>query len=154
MMTPAGFEHGRIASTLSLLVGRFVSDHKLGVTTAAETGFLITRNPDTVRAPDLAFVRTERLGDAPESGFFPGAPDLAVEVLSPDDSAVDALGKVHDWLASGTPQVWVVDPKRRTISTYRGGVGEGAVRVYREHEVLIAGEFLSGFTLRVAEVFS
>ncbi len=90
-MSPAGFDHGRIAATLSLLVGRFVREHDLGVTTAAETGYLISSDPDTVRAPDLGFVRKERLADAPSRGFFPGAPDLAVEVLSPDDSARDVL---------------------------------------------------------------
>lgn len=153
MMSPAGFDHGRIAWKLSLLLGRFVSEHKLGVMTAAETGFIISRNPDTVRAPDLALVRKERLGDAPRRGFFPGPPDLAVEVLSPDDTAAELLAKVNDWLAAGTSQVWLVDPAHRTISIYRGRGGEGSVSIFGKDETITASEPLAGFRLKVADAF-
>jgi Uma2 family endonuclease len=153
MMSPAGFDHGRIAWKLSLLVGRFVSDHGLGVMTAAETGFLLSRNPDTVRAPDVAFVRKERLRDAPRRGYFPGAPDLAVEVLSPDDSAAEVLAKVREWLSAGTGQVWIVDPGHRTISVHRGHGTEATIRTFGEQETIAAAEPLAGLRFRVADVF-
>jgi Uma2 family endonuclease len=154
MMPPAGFDHGRIASNLTLLLGGFVREKKLGVITAAETGFIISRNPDTVRAPDVGLVRKERLADAPGKGFFPGPPDVAVEVLSPDDSAADVLAKVHDWLAAGTSQVWLVDPRHRTISIHRRRGGEESVRTFGEQETITATDPLAGFSLKVADVFT
>lgn len=154
MMTPAGFNHGRVASKLALLVGRFVSDHDLGITLAAETGFLISKDPDTVRAPDLAFLGKERLNEAPESGFFPGAPDLAVEVVSPSDRSADVQDKVQGWLAAGAVQVWVVDPGTRTVSIHRGRGSAAVVTVFGEHDQLAAGEPLPGLRLRVADIFS
>jgi len=84
MMIPPGAEHGRIAMSLSLRIGNHVLARDLGTVYAAETGFRLTRGPDTVRAPDLGFVRAGR-PPAPKRGYYPGAPDLAVEVLSPDD---------------------------------------------------------------------
>src|SRR3972149_1026687 len=87
MMSPSGFEHGRLVTSVSTPLDIFVSGKGLGVVLGAETGFRIARDPDTVRAPDVAFVRSDRVPAAPLSGFFPGAPDLAVEILSPDDRA-------------------------------------------------------------------
>ncbi len=153
MMSPAGFDHGRIAINLAVLLDRFVRENRLGVIAAAETGFIISRNPDTVRAPDVAFVRKERLRDAPKRGFFPGAPDLAVEVLSPDDTAAEVLAKVNDWLAAGTSQVWLVDPAHRTISIYRGRGGEESVSIFGKDDAITASEPLAGFSLKVADAF-
>jgi Uma2 family endonuclease len=87
MMTPAGFRHGCIASTINRVLGNFISQRGLGVVTGAETGFQIGRNPDTVRAPDVAFIGADRVPESKPAGYFPGAPDLAVEVLSPGDRA-------------------------------------------------------------------
>ncbi|MHC4934337.1 MAG: Uma2 family endonuclease, partial [Planctomycetota bacterium] len=84
MMIPPGFAHGRITIKLTGPILKHVEANGLGIVVAAETGFLLARDPDTVRAPDIAFVRAAR-GPGPERGYFPGAPDLAVEVLSPDD---------------------------------------------------------------------
>ena len=87
MMSPTGGRHGRVTHNLALLLGLHVRQHDLGVVYAAETGFLLSRDPDTVRAPDVAFVNKVRLAEVDDdSGFMPLAPDLVAEVLSPNDS--------------------------------------------------------------------
>lgn len=151
MMSPAGFEHGRVVGRISGRLVAFVERHNLGVVTGAKTGFQIEREPDTVRAPDVGFVCAERVPPAPLPGFFQGAPDLAVEVLSPGDRASELLAKVEDWLHAGCHAVWVVDPSRQTVSVY--GAGEGMI-VYRVSDTLPGGELLPGFSLRVGEVFA
>ena len=116
---PAGGRHGRIANELSRVIGNHVHAHALGAVYAAETGFTLARRPDTVRAPDVAFVRRERLPDPEPTGFPDLAPDLVVEVASPGDRAGEILAKVADWLSAGTRLVWVVDPERRLARVYR-----------------------------------
>jgi len=149
MMSPAGANHGLIAMEIGRRLANHVVERDLGRVFAAETGFILSRDPDTLRAPDVAFVRKSRLGRAEAQGFFQGAPDLAVEVLSPGDSADDVLAKVQDWNA-GAAQVWIVDPKHRTVSIYHQG---GALRSHRANETIAAGELLPGFNLPVAEIF-
>jgi Uma2 family endonuclease len=151
MMTPAGYEHGRICGNLCFLLRRFVSQHRLGEVVTGEPGFVIARDPDTVRAPDVAFVRAERVPPAGSRGFFQGAPDLAVEVLSPTDRAGEVLAKVRDWLASGSLAVWVVDPRTQTVSVYHG---RSEVTILSAGDTLGGGEVLPGFSLPVAEVFA
>jgi Uma2 family endonuclease len=112
----AEFEHGDIAGELFYLVKQFVSTRKLGKVYAAETGFIIARNPDTVRAADVAFVRKDSVPSSPVRGFFPQAPDLAIEVISPSDRLSEVAAKVEEWLAAGTTSVWVVDPHNHGLS--------------------------------------
>jgi Uma2 family endonuclease len=119
--------------------------------TAAETGFQIARDPDTVRAPDVGFVLSEREPGEPVKGYFPGPPDLAVEVLSPDDRASEVLAKVRDWLAAGCRRVWVVDPRTRTVSVYRS---PSEIVVLSESDTLTDEELLPGFHLPVGEIFA
>jgi Uma2 family endonuclease len=121
MMAPAGIEHGDIAGQLFFRVKSFVDRKKLGKVLAPETGFVIARNPDTVRAPDVAFVRKARWPKRRHTGFFQGAPDLAIEVLSPSDRWSEVIAKVNAWLAAGATSVWVVDPSNRSIEIYRSG---------------------------------
>jgi Uma2 family endonuclease len=116
---PAGFRHGDIAARLLIAVGTFVESRSLGRVFTAETGFRLRTNPDTVRAPDVAFVRRDRLPDPPPRGYAAIPPDLVIEVLSPDDRPGDVLSKVGDWLQAGTSLAWVVDPERRTARVYR-----------------------------------
>jgi Uma2 family endonuclease len=116
---PAGSRHGDVAARLLIAVGAFVESRSLGRVFAAETGFRLRENPDTVRAPDVAFVRRGRLSDPLPRGYAAVAPDLVIEVLSPDDRPGDVLSKVGDWLEAGTTLVWVVDPDRRTARIYR-----------------------------------
>ncbi len=151
MMSPAGFGHGRIANRISVRLGTFVEERSLGVVTTAETGFQIGRDPDTVRAPDVAFVRAERLPAIEPLGYFQGAPDLAVEVLSPQDRAGEAVAKVQDWLDADCREVWVVDPRTRTVTVYRGG---NEALVLHASDTLACGELLHGFSIPVAEIFA
>src|SRR5437016_5363192 len=116
---PAGYNHGRVTMNLTVRLGAYVESAGCGQLVAAETGFTLRRGPDTVRAPDIAFVRRERLPDPIPVGFPDLAPDLVVEVLSPSDRAGEILAKVADWLSAGTSLVWVVDPERRLARVYR-----------------------------------
>ena len=151
MMTPAGFEHGRIAGRIIARLGHFVEEKSLGVVTNADTGFLIARNPDTVRAPDVAFIAAERVPWENAGGFFPGAPDLAVEVVSPNDRASEFLAKVQSWLGAGSRLVWVVDPEVRTISVYHG---QRAVVLLRRSDILTGEDVLPAFAVAVGVIFA
>ena len=151
MMSPAGEEHGAIAARLTIRLGVFVLERGLGRVFGAETGFLIARDPDTVRAPDMAFIRAERLSPTPGKGFFPGPPDLAVEVISPNDRAGEVLAKVHNWLDAGSRAVWLVDPDTRSITVYRS---RSEIRVLAPGDLLSGEDVVPGFGMPVAEVFS
>ncbi|MFW5692848.1 MAG: Uma2 family endonuclease [Thermoguttaceae bacterium] len=150
MMSPAGSEHGFIVANITAPLATFVKQNGLGAVFGAETGFQIGHNPDTVRAPDVAFVSAERIGGRPGKGFFQGAPDLAVEVVSPRDRAGEVLAKVGDWLDAGCRAVWVVDPESRTVLRYRG---RSDVCSLGSDATLDAGNVVPGFQMRVAEVF-
>lgn len=150
-MSPAGGKHGRIAVRINKLLAIHVDDHGLGETFAAETGFLLATNPDTVRAPDAAFVNREKMNSlADDSGFLPFAPDLAAEVVSPHDSFVDVEEKAFTWLDSGTRLVIIVEPESETIHAYRS---RSNIRVLGSEEVLDASDVVDGWQLRVSEVF-
>ena len=146
---PAGYRHGAIAMNLALAIGNFVQAHALGRVLAAETGFKLFTNPDTVRAPDVAFIRFDRLPEPPPAGFPSMAPDLAVEVLSPDDRPGEVLEKVGDWLNAGVRLVWVVDPVRRIARVYRADGTETAID---DAGALEGEDVLPGFTRRLREV--
>jgi|CXWL01.1.fsa_nt_gi Uma2 family endonuclease len=147
-MSPPGFSHGLVASEVAYHLQQFVRQHRLGRVPAAETGFLLARNPDTVRAPDVAFVRTERL--VATEGYFPGAPDLAVEVVSPGDRFSEVLSKVDEWLRAGAREVWVVDGPRRVVHVHRPG---HRVLELTDGAVLDGGEVLPGLDLAVSACF-
>ena len=150
MMNAAGYEHGDIAMEIGARLRVFATQRKLGTVVAAETGFLIERDPDTVRAADVAFVRRQREPKSRLAGFFPGAPDLAVEVVSPSDRANDVQEKVALWLRRGCSAVCVVDPRGKTAAIARmedGVVVSAAVDTLRDDSPL------HGFTLEVAELF-
>ncbi len=149
MMVPAGADHGRIANEMAFRLTQFVRSRKLGAVFAAETGFILSRDPDTVRAPDAAFVRKDRAA-TPSRGYYPGAPDLAVEVVSPDDRPGEVKEKVDEWLGAGTRAVWVVDPETRTVAVHEPG---RAARVIGEDGILRGGRVLRGFELPVREIF-
>lgn len=120
MMSPAGGRHGQVALNLALLLGSHVRQQNLGVVYAAETGFLISRDPDTVRAPDVAYVSQSRWQQiADQAGFVPFAPDVACEVISPHDRFTDVEEKALGWLAAGSQLVLLADPGTRTVHLYR-----------------------------------
>ncbi|MBA2511959.1 MAG: Uma2 family endonuclease [Actinomycetota bacterium] len=150
-MAPAGNVHGRIAIDVSTPLDQYVRAHDLGVVFAAETGFKIAGNPDTVRAPDAAFVRRERVEAVGEvEGYWPEAPDLAVEVVSPNDLFAEVEEKVADWLAAGTRVILVVNPRARTAVVR---LSEKVARILSEEEILDGGQVVPGWTLSVADVF-
>jgi Uma2 family endonuclease len=151
MMSPAGFEHGRIVIGVSAPLANYVKKRGLGVVTGAETGFHIARDPDTVRAPDVGFVRAQRVPAGTISGFFDGPPDLAVEVLSPDDRPRKVAAKVQDWLTAGCRAVWVVDPAEQIVTTHRQGA---TAQVLHASDVLAGDDVLPSFLVPVAEIFA
>ena len=150
-MTPAGGEHGVVALRIGARLLTFVEERQLGVVCAAETGFLVSRDPDTVRAPDAAFVSREKMGEgAPPKKFWPFAPDLAVEVVSPSETAESIQQRVGDWFAAGVRAVWLLDPGLAAVHVYRSATD---VRILLKGEVLSGEEVLPGFTCPVAELF-
>jgi Uma2 family endonuclease len=147
---PAGHRHGRVAADLSYLFQQHVKANGLGVVYAAETGFILARDPDTVRAADVAFVSRARVPEPEPTGYAELAPDLVVEVLSPDDRPGKVLAKVGDWLNAGVRLVWVVDPVRREVCTYRA---DGSESRLRENDSLEGEDVLPGFSCRVKSIF-
>jgi Uma2 family endonuclease len=151
-MSPAGHNHGRIAARLAGALWRHVEEHELGEVYAAETGFTLTTNPDTVRAPDVSFIRQERVEEVGEAkGYWPGAPDLAVEVNSPGDTVSEVEEKVEEWLEAGTALVWVVSPKLRTVTVYRS---REDISTLAEKDVLDGEQIIPGFRYPVAKLFA
>ena len=152
MMSPAGGRHGRVAGRVFKLLANQVDDHHLGVAFAAETGFLIATNPDTVRAPDAAFVCQEKMdGLEDDSGYLPFAPDLAVEVISPNDTFSDVENKAFSWLDAGTQLVLIVEPESETVHVYRS---RSSINVLKAGELMDAGDIVAGWKFEVAELFS
>jgi Uma2 family endonuclease len=150
-MTPAGSAHGRVAMNVGTALNNHVKAHDLGAVYAAETGFVLSKDPDTVRAPDVAFVGRTRLEAVGEvEGFWPEAPDLAVEVVSPGDTYAEVEEKVFDWLAAGTKMVVVVNPRKRTATVYRSSTD---IIALAEDAVLDAGDVVPGLKLPLREVF-
>src|SRR6476660_7015449 len=117
-MSPVSFAHGRIVIQVGSMLHAHVGSRDLGVV-VTEVGFVLATNPDTVRAPDIAFVAADRIPPANARGFFAGPPDLAVEVTSPEDRATATAARVADYLRHGTAVVLVVDPERQTASVHR-----------------------------------
>jgi Uma2 family endonuclease len=151
-MTPAGNVHGRVAMNVGISLGGYVKTHDLGAVYAAETGFRLAGDPDTVRAPDVAFVsrtRVEAVGEV--EGFWPEAPDLAVEVISPGDTYAEVEEKVFDWLEAGTKMVIVVNPRQRSAIVYKSPTDIVALT---EADVLAGGDVVPGFVLAVREIFA
>jgi Uma2 family endonuclease len=150
-MAPSGHRHGRVTFKFALALGNYVEAHALGEVWGAETGCILARDPDTVRAADVTFVRRERLGaEVDDRGYWPGAPDLVVEVLSPGDRRGAVADKVATWLRSGAPMVVVVDPQRRTVAVHRA---DQPVTVLGEADTLDGGDVVPGWTLPVRLLF-
>jgi Uma2 family endonuclease len=151
MMSPAGSEHGRIAGRIFARLAVHVERHGLGETYAAETGFRIAASPDTVRAPDAAFVSHTRLATVEETrGYLPLAPDLVVEVVSPSDSFSDVEAKAAEWLHAGSKIVLVADPMNQTIHAYQT---DGELGLLRLGDTFCAGDVCGDWQLSVNDAF-
>jgi Uma2 family endonuclease len=139
---PAGLRQGRVVATLSRRLSEHVEANGSGQVYVGDTGFTLARDPDTVRAPDIAFIRRERIPDPEPPGYPDLAPDLAVEVLSSSNRPGEVLAKVADWLSGGTTLVWVIDPERSLARVYRQ---DGTEAVVRGSESLSGEDLLPGF---------
>ena len=150
-MAPSGSEHGWIEVGVTVSLAQYVRANRLGRVFGAETGFLLAREPDLVRAPDAAFVRRDRVlaaGDV--KGYWPGAPDLAVAVISPPDLYTEVDEKVADWLTYGARLVLVVNPRRRVMVVYRP---DHTVQVLTTGDLLDGGDVVPGWQLPVRDIF-
>jgi Uma2 family endonuclease len=152
VMSPPGWRHGAVVANVQYLLGSFIRQHRLGREFGAETGFLLKRDPDTVRAPDFAFLAKKSLPKTdPKEAYWPGAPDLAVEVLSPDDTTGEVDEKIEEWLACGCKAVWVVDPLLQTVTIYQS---PKKAKLLTFDEALTGDPVLPGFTCPVSEFFA
>jgi Uma2 family endonuclease len=151
-MAPAGSEHGYLIIRVTGPLWLHVETHKLGRVYAAETGFLLASNPDTVRAPDVAFISQQRLEEVGEvEGYWPGAPDLTVEVISPIDTYSEVLAKVLTWLNAGTRMVIVVNPRQQTVTAYRSRTD---IAILTKNDTLDGNDVVPGWTLPIADLFA
>jgi Uma2 family endonuclease len=147
----ASWRSSTVAATILILLGTFVRQHRLGKVSGADLGSKLASSPDTVRVPDVAFVRSDRFrGGKGPRGFFVGAPDLCIEVLSPTDRYPAVRRKIREYLTAGAEQIWVIDPETRSAIVHRAG---GAEEEYAEDGIIDGGDLLPGFTLRLAEIW-
>lgn len=149
-MAPAGWDHGGLTDDLAFYAGQHVRTHHLGRTFTAETGFLIERDPDTVLAPDWAFVARERLAEPAPSGYGAVIPDLVLETWSPHDRRSEVADKIERWLQAGVRIVWELHPGSRTVTIHRRGAPS---RRLEAEETLTGEEVLPGFSLPLRRLF-
>lgn len=149
-MVPTGNEHGIIEANLARHLGNFVAERKLGWVSGGEVGVYTRRRPDSVRGADLVFMSRVRSGSRPNRGFLTVAPDLIVEVMSPDDRWRDIREKLIEYFTVGVDRVWLVDPDRRLIQVYRSPT---ELTQLAETDTLTGEGVLEGFSLPVAELF-
>ena len=146
---PPGQIHGETQLKTGVVLYRFVEPRGLG-RVSTETGYRIAANPDTVRAPDVAFVSADRLPDGDLPGYLPFAPDIAVEVVSRSDTPSAARARALMWLDAGCPLVWMLFPESRSITIYRPN---GDFFTLGEDDVLDAAPGLDGFSVKLSELF-
>jgi len=148
---PPGTLHGRIQANLHVILGSFVRANKLGATFGQDTGFKIESDPDTVRAPDLAFVARERVALTDGRGYAALAPDFVAEILSPDDRPGEVLAKIGEWLQAGVNLAWVIDPERVRAHIYRR---DGTVSVIDADGRLDGEDVIPGFSCSLPELLT
>ncbi|MGI8919598.1 MAG: Uma2 family endonuclease [Pyrinomonadaceae bacterium] len=148
-MSPAGEQHGAVSLNLALELGMYVKANKLGIVYAAETGFKLESNPDTVLAPDVAFIARERVGQISKK-YREGAPDLAVEVISPGERQAKIEKKVGQWLQLGARVVWIVNPQTVTVTVYRD---DGDTKILSGSDQLTGDDVVPGFKILVSQIF-
>lgn len=150
-MAPAGHEHGRVTVRFTWRLAQHVEPNNLGTVYAAETGFILASDPDTVRAPDIGFVSRKRVEEVGKTrGYWPGAPDLAVEVVSPGDTYTEVEEKATEWLEAGALMVLVLNPRKRTITVYRS---LNAITILTEDSTLDLDDVVPGFSVAVKDIF-
>ena len=145
-----GAKHGFVTMNLSSPIHVHVQMHRLGFVFGAETGFILERNPDTVLGPDIAFVRSDRITTLPD-GYLEMAPELVVEVISPGQSRSKIEKKTLQWLEHGALEVWLINPKSRTVDIRRA---TGENHILQEGDEVTGGDLLPGFRLPVSRIFA
>ncbi len=149
IMPPAGVGHGKVGTRVIILIGQFVLSHGLGEVLSCDTGFRLRRDPETLRAPDVAFISKERCAlIADPEKFSDVPPDLAVEVLSPSNAGMDMGRKIEQYLAAGVRSVWVLEPRARTLTVYRPGEPPLTLN---DPDATVEDPCLPGFRCRLAE---
>jgi Uma2 family endonuclease len=150
-MSPTGHNHGRITMRIASPLAQFVWEQKLGEVFAAEMGFKLTSNPDTVLAPDVSFIGERQANGLRSSpGYWPGPPDIAVEVISPSERKTDVRAKLLQWLGYGVRRVWIVDLKQETITIHKSAT-EAQTLTYIDE--LRDEELLPGFMIKISDIF-
>ncbi len=150
-MSPAGDEHGGYESNFDEYLKAYVRRTKLGKIRVGEIGIYTRRNPDTIRAADVAFISNERYAQRKKrGGFLDVAPELVVEVMSPDDRWSEITQKLREYFAIGVKLVWVADPSTRTVYVYRSLTD---VREFSQADTLTGDDVLPGFSVPVADLF-
>ena len=150
-MAPTANEHGGYESNFDEYVKGFVRQHRLGKVRVGEVGVYIRRNPDTIRAADVAFISNERYAQRVQKrGFLDVAPDLVVEILSPDDRMQDMVHKLRDYFSIGVRLVWIAEPETKSVLAYRSLTD---VREFAEKDDLPGDDVLPGFSVPVAKLF-
>ena len=149
-MAPVNEQHGDSAFNISgafYIYSRRMGTGRGGV----ETGYRVRQNPDTVRGPDVSFnLRARHEGESASAGFVTGAPDIAVEVVSPSNTAAEMERKVAEYLAAGSQRVWLAYTSTRTVVVHRAN---GTTINYAGDDVITDEELLPGFTLPLSEIF-
>jgi Uma2 family endonuclease len=151
IMAPAGFEHGDLTLAAAVVLRAFVHEHKLGRVIAGEPGFYLQRNPDVLRAPDVAYISNERLAKIADRRGFPEVPpDLAVEIHLPDEA--DMEDKVRQYLTAGVRSVWVIDPHRRTLTQFWPDAQQP--RVLSDPSAIVDDPVLPGFACHLSDLLA
>ena len=153
-MSPVNDPHGAVAGYIVTAFNNYSRPRRAGWA-RVETGYWLSRDPDTVRGPDVSFrLRSRSEGKAPDTGFFPGAPDIAVEVVSPSNRAAQVERKVREYLAAGAQRVWAVyPPTRRTGRRVVVHYADGTAVTYTGDDVITDEALLPGFSLPLSEIF-
>jgi Uma2 family endonuclease len=149
-LPPPGAKHGVLVTRISRALASHVERHSLGIV-LVESGYRLASEPDTVRGPDVSFIATHRLVREPPDGYWKGAPDLAVEIVSPGERSRDVERKVREYLTGGARVVWVVHPRTRTLTRHPGG---GTAERLSEHDTLFEPDVLAGFRYELAKLFA
>jgi Uma2 family endonuclease len=150
-MSPTGFTHGRIENRIGRVLGNFVSKQALGEVVSGEVGIYTGRNPDTVRAADVAFISNERMAQIKSKSYLDVAPELVIEVMSPDDAWSDLMEKLDEYFTCGVKLAWVIDPRTQQVYVYHAVT---QVERFTMKDTLSGGDVLPGFSVPVAELFA
>lgn len=150
VMSPGKGRYGAIGARIVRALGNFVEANGLGEVFDSSTGYVLSRAPDTVREPDVSFVCAARLAQQNLDAFLEGAPDLAVEILSPGNTEMEMHQKMADYWNAGCRVIWIVDPSRKSIAVWRRNM---TPVVCRERDILTEEQLLPGFSICVRDLF-